>query len=204
MTPDNFQQAWQASSQSRLTIDSDLLLKEIQRNQRHFASTIMARDIREVGVALILIPVWLYLGARLSLPWTWYLTIPGLIWIAAFMLVDRFRHSKQPPEPDDPLRQQIKYSLVQVEHQIWLLRNVLWWYILPIAIPCLAFFSQNAWENLSHGREAALSFLVCVAFVGGIMAFIYWLNQKAIRSGMEPRRQELANLLSSLSDETGG
>src|SRR6185436_18118907 len=98
MSPDDFQQAWQASSsQGRVMIDADLLVKEVRRNQQQFACTILARDIREVGVALILIPVWLYLGSWLSLPWTWYLTIPGLIWIAAFMIVDRRRHSQRPP-----------------------------------------------------------------------------------------------------------
>lgn len=202
MSPDDFQKAWQASSsQSRVTIDADLLLKEVQRNQQQFAYTILARDIREVGVALILIPVWLYLGARLSLPWTWYLTIPGLIWVAAFMLVDRRRHRQLAPEPDGPLREQIKYSLAQVEHQIWLLRNVLWWYILPIAVPCLAFFAHNTWRIRSLGWNAALSFLFCVAFLSGVTVFVYWLNQKAVRSVLEPRRQELEALLASFDDE---
>jgi hypothetical protein len=202
MSPDDFQQAWQASSlHERATIDADLLLKEVQRNQQQFAYTILARDIREVGVALILIPVWLYLGARLPLPWTWYLVIPGLIWIAAFMVVDRRRHNQRPPEPDGPLRGQIKHSLAQVEHQIWLLRNVFWWYILPIAIPCLAFFVHNTWRIRLLGWNAALSFLFCVAFLSGVTVFVYWLNQKAVRSGLEPRRQELAALLSSLNDE---
>jgi hypothetical protein len=206
MSPDDFQQAWQASSaQSRITIDADVLVKEVRRNQQQFACTILTRDIREVGVALILIPVWLFLGARLSLPWSWYLTIPGLIWVAAFMVVDRRRHSQRQPEPDEPLREQIKYSLAQVEHQIWLLRNVLWWYILPVAIPCLAFFAQIAWESFARGRELVdfvPPFLFSATVCGGVMLFVYWLNQKAVRSSLEPRRAELERLLSSLSDET--
>jgi hypothetical protein len=205
MSPDDFQQAWQAtSSQSRVTIDADLLVKEVRRNQQQFACTILARDIREIGVALILLPVWVYLGARFSLPWTWYLTIPGLIWIAAFMVIDRRRHKQRPPAPDEPLRQHIQYSLAQVEHQIWLLSNILWWYILPVAIPCLAFFAQNAWEGYVRGRafgDFVPPFLSSVAFAGGVMGFVYWLNQYAVRSGLEPRRQELAALLSSLGEE---
>ena len=35
MNPDDFKQAWQTqSSQTRLTIDAELLLKEVRRNQR--------------------------------------------------------------------------------------------------------------------------------------------------------------------------
>ncbi len=37
--PDKFQQAWQAqTSATRVTVDADLLLKEVRRNQRNFAA----------------------------------------------------------------------------------------------------------------------------------------------------------------------
>ena len=37
MDPDNFKQAWQAqASPSQLTIDADLVLKEVRRNQQNF------------------------------------------------------------------------------------------------------------------------------------------------------------------------
>ena len=53
MEPDKYQQAWQAhSSQTRVTVDADLLLKEVQRSQRNFRAMIFWRDFREVGVAL--------------------------------------------------------------------------------------------------------------------------------------------------------
>ena len=63
MDPDKYQQAWQAhSSQTRVTVDADLLLKEVQRNQRNFRATIFWRDVREVGVGLLMLPLWFYLG----------------------------------------------------------------------------------------------------------------------------------------------
>jgi len=41
MNPDNFKQTWQTqTSESRLTIDAELLLNEVRRNQRHFNATI--------------------------------------------------------------------------------------------------------------------------------------------------------------------
>ena len=96
MDPDKYQQAWQAqSSQTRVTIDADLLLKEVQRNQRDFRATIFWRDFREVGsrtaVAALCGSIWAY---ELSLPWTWYLTVPALIWVIGFILVDRMRHKQ--------------------------------------------------------------------------------------------------------------
>lgn len=203
MNPDDLRQAWQvSSSQSRLRIDAELLVKEVQRNQRQFAYMILARDIREVVVALVLIPIWLFLGSMWSLPWTWYLAIPGLIFIAAFMIIDRFGHSQRPPEPDKSIREQISYSLAQVEHQIWLLRNVFWWYILPIALPCAIFLGHNAWMLRAPRWESVLATLLAILISGSMMGFVYWLNQKAVRCGLEPRRGELTELLLNLSDET--
>ena len=50
MDPDKYQQAWQAqSSQARVTVDANLLLKEVQRSQRNFRAMIFWRDFREVA-----------------------------------------------------------------------------------------------------------------------------------------------------------
>jgi hypothetical protein len=203
MNPDKFQQAWQTqSSRSRLTIDADLLLKEVRRNQRHFTATIFWRDVREVGTAVLLVPLWFYMGMKLSLPWTWYLMVPALVWIAGYMLADRIRHKRQPPEPSESLRHSVEISLAQVEHQIWLLRSVLWWYLLPLGLPMLAFFGQLAWEARSGGWLTALAFAGMVSVAMIILACVYRLNQSAVCSALEPRRQELEALLMSLKDET--
>ena len=201
MNPDDLKQAWQTqSSQARLTIDAELLLKEVQRNQWQFTVTIFWRDVREVGIAILMVPLWLYLGVTLSLPWTWYLTVPALLWIAGFMLADRMRHQRQPPEAGEPLRQRVESSLAQVEHQIWLLRSVLWWYLLPLALSMLAFLGQLAWEARPGGLLAVLPVVVIVVVI--VFAGVYWLNQNAVRCALEPRRQELEALLTSLKDET--
>jgi hypothetical protein len=203
MDPDNFQQAWQAqSSQSRLTVNAELLLKEVVRNRKTFAAIILRRDMMEIGVGVLLIPIWFYMGAKLSLPWTWYLEVPALVFTVGFMLVDRWRHTRQPPERGEPLRQCVASSLAQVEHQIWLLRNIFWWYILPSALAMSAFFVHVAWMTRSGGWRTAAIMAQVVAISGGILVFVYWLNQYAVRTELEPRRRELESLLASFQDET--
>ena len=205
-SPDKFQQAWQAqASQTRVTIDADLLRKEVQRNQRDFQATIFSRDMREVVVALLMIPSWFYLGARTSSPWTWYLTVPVLVWIAGFMLVYRVRHPQKPSLPGESLRECVKDSLSQVEDQIWLLRNVFWWYLLPPSISLLAFFIHVFWRAAVATNDwlaglAAMTFSIVILFA--VYGFVYYLNQFAVRRELEPRRQELLALLASLEDET--
>ena len=205
MDPDSYQKAWHAqSSQTRVTIAADLLLKEVQRSQRNFRATIFYRDFREVAIGLLMLPLWFFLGHWLSLPWTWYLGVPAITWVILFIVVDRIRHKQQPSEPGEPMLDCVKVSLTQVEHQIWLLRNVFWWYLLPFTIAILAFFAQNAWLNHSGFWPITLAFVPYVLFLLVLYGFVYYLNQRAVRRELEPRRQELLTLLATLGDETTG
>ncbi len=148
MSLDKYQQAWKAeASQVQVTVDADLLSKEVQKTHEAFRSMVFWRDVREVGTSLVMIPIWFVMGIVMSLPWTWYLTVPALLWIAGFMLVDRRRHPQRPSDPGEPLLFYVKESLAQVEHQIWLLRNVFWWYLLPPSISLMAFFTDVTWQS---------------------------------------------------------
>src|SRR5262249_3603009 len=109
---------------------------------------------------------------------------------------------RQAPEAGEPLRQRVESSLAQVEHQIRLLRNVLWWYLLPLGLPLLAFFGQVTWQEVSGRWWAALWAGMMAIVVVMVFAGVYWLNQSAVRCTLEPRRQELKALLTSLKDET--
>lgn len=209
MEPDQFQQAWRAqSSQTRVAFDADVLLKELQRSQQEFQSTIFGRDVREVGVSLVMIPIWLAMGVSMSLPWTWYLTVPALIWVAGFILADRRRHPQRPSDPGEPLLFYVKESLAQTEHQIWLLRNVFWWYLLPFSLSIMAFFLQVTWNGSSDWWEFVFSAGAMGLFLLVVYGGIYFLNQYAVRKQLEPRRQELLKLIASLegdaSDEECG
>ena len=203
MEPDKFEQAWRSqSSHPRVTIHQDLLATEIQRSHETFRSTIFRRDFLEVAVAIVLIPVWIIIGQQGALPWTWYLTIPAMIWLGGFILFDRIRHPQRPIEAGDSLLQGIEESLKQVEHQIWLLRNIFWWYLLPPTIPILAFFFHVSWLKSDNWSVAVILFLSNALLLVVVFGVIYWVNQRAVRKDLEPRRQELLVLRSSLQSET--
>lgn len=200
---DKFQQAWKAeTAQVQVKFDADLLSKEVRQSHESFQSTIFWRDVREVGTSLVMIPVWFALGVGMSLPWTWYLTVPALLWIAGFMLVDRRRHPQHQSDPGEPLSFYANESLAQVEHQIWLLRNVFWWYLLPPSISIMAFFIHVAWKSSGGWWE-----FIPFAGVGGLFLFLvygwtYRLNQRAVRDQLEPRRNDLRKLIDNLEGES--
>jgi len=201
MNPDELKAVWQSqTSPRRLTIDADVLLQQLQRNKKSFERTVFWCYFREVGVSLVMVPVWIWLGLRYDLPWTWYLSIPALLWIAGFMVVGRIRQRRRQPKPADPLRACVEQSLAQVEHLIWLARNVLWWYLLPPTVAIAAFFGHIAWMVRDVGWLGELVVAGMFVVAGLILGGVYWLNQEAIRNELAPRRQELRALIASLDN----
>jgi hypothetical protein len=200
MNPDDFKQAWQRQT-PHLATEPQLLLQELRRNEQQFSAMIFCRDAREIIVALVLLPVWVWMGISLSSPWTWYLAMPGIAWVAGFLVVDRKCHKPRAPRPGEPLRECASRSLEQVEHQIWLLRNVLWWYLLPLMVPVFVFFCHLAWLGRDEGWENVFDMAPPMAVVALVTVVIYWVNQLAVRKGLVPRRDELRALLASLNSE---
>jgi hypothetical protein len=201
MEHDHLQAAWQKQPPARLAIDADLVLTEVRRNQEQFTAMIFWRDLREFVVAIVLVPVWLALGTMLALPWAWYLMVPVLLWYTVFMLWDLVHHRRQPSQSGEPLRQHVLHSLAQVERQIWVLSNVLWWALVPCALAVLAFVGHIAWLDRTPGWLTVVVLGFVVAVIVGVLVFVYWLNQLALRRHLEPRRQELQVLLQGLADE---
>jgi hypothetical protein len=201
MTFNELQKTWQKDAGiSKLTIDPDLLLQEIKRNKEHFESTVFWRDVREVGVSFVLAVFFLYQGAKLNL-WSLYLPALACIFVGVFMIVDRVIQRGKLPKPSDSLAGCIKISLAHVEHQIWLLRNVFWWYLLPFAIGISLFWGHGGWKARS-GNPIGLIF-IGGCFVGLIILCtgVYYLNQYAVRKELVPRKQELESLLKNLSND---
>lgn len=200
MDPDNFQQAWQAqSSQTRVTFRADVLMSELQHEQQLFEQGVSWRDYVEISVAIILLPVWFYLGFTLRLPWTWYLTVPVLLWEIGFLQYHRMNGPQLPVEPDEPLITSVNHSIKRVEHQIWLLRNIFWWYLLPPGLSIMVFFIHVGWLS-ADWLHFLLNFLLLVV----VYSLTYLVNQRAVKMDLEPRKRRLMVLLNALQEENGG
>jgi len=195
------QKAWQSQDPgAKVTINVNVLLNEVRHNQQHFRATIFWRDVREVGSAALMTVGFLVWGLRCHW-WSFYLLAFACFEVGVFFVVDRrIQHRKQPVH-NDSLQSCIEASLFQINHQIWLLRNVLWWYLLPPIIGIGAVLAQTLWT----ARGAGLAFLITIGAVfiityGFTYGFVYWLNQRAVKKQLEPRRQELETLLAGLKE----
>ena len=202
MTFDELQNTWQSQSNLKLKIDSDTLLREVKRNKRNFESAIFWRDVREVSVAVMLFFFFLYFGIKHSL---WPLSLLAILclWVSVFMVIDRVVQKRRQPCLSDSLFICIKSSLAQINHQIWLLRNVLWWYLAPLGAGLIIWFSYCGLIVIIS-EEPSLRYLLFIlaCIVGTICLYwgIYWLNQMAVRKELLPRKEELENLQRSLEN----
>jgi hypothetical protein len=198
MSFDELQQTWQSQPGAKVRVDAAALLQQLRRSQRDFKVTIFWRDFREVFVAAAM-AVWFAWDGFSGDGWPWVLLGATCVWVGGFIMVDRFRRRGRAARFGDSLLGCVEASLEDVEHQIWLLRNVFWWYLLPPGIGMAVAFvhmglkmnTEPAWLGWLLMAPVAL---VCVAVFG----FVYWLNQYAVRKHLEPRRQELLVVRESL------
>jgi len=148
MSLDKYQQAWKAEPlQDQVTYDAERLSKEVQQSHDTFRSMIFERHVRVAIAAILMIPLWCAMGYFWSSLWTWYLTVPVLLWIAGCMLVTSRRYTHLQLEPGQPLLFSVKESLAQVEHQFRLMQSSFWWNLMPALVSILVFTLHDAWER---------------------------------------------------------
>lgn len=189
MNFEQLQQHWQQQEErAPAMVDASLVLQEVRRNQRSFETMIFWRDFREVAVAMVIAPYFALRGPD----WTYHLMAAAAAGVGLYLLVDRLRQRKFRPSQSASLRTFVEQSLHEVRHQVWLLRNVLWWYLLPLTIPMLISMAVSA-DNFQQGLRGSV--IACL-----LTFLIYRLNQSAVTKSLVPRVHELENLLAGISE----
>jgi CubicO group peptidase (beta-lactamase class C family) len=200
MNFEDLQKSWQSQDAAKkISINVDVLLNEVRRNQQNFRRMIFLRDVREAGIAALLVPVFIYGGWKTH--WTLYLSAFACFVVGADMVLDRLQQGKKTPDLHGSLKDCAATSLAEICHQIWLLKNILWNYILPLSVPVLLFFCWCTWSMPASVTVRILFLLFLVGFSLLVDVFVYWLNQFAVRKGLEPRRQELEKLLNEFEPQ---
>jgi len=206
MTFNDLQKNWQEQQNGfRLNIDSALLLKEVQRNKKSFDASIFWRDVREIGISIPMFMIFVYWGLKDN-AWEMLLIALGILFVAVFMTIDRITQKRKQPTLNGTLSSCLESSLAEVKHQIWLLKNVLWWYLLPPGIGFAAFSLGLLVTAIQAFKDNSLALLLSLSFFSLIIVFfivvfvgVYWLNKRAVRKELLPRKEELDELVASLN-----
>jgi hypothetical protein len=197
VTFDELQKTWQEQPiPDSVTIKEEMLLSITRRNQQEFLAAVLIRDFREVAVCVLLAVFFLhnYINSKsISV----LIIAVGCLFVGSFFIIDRLIQKKRQPVYEDSLSACLRQSLSQVKHQIWLLRNILWWYLLPVGIGMLigpllekgmAFF----WSK---------DYVIVATFLVLIFYGIYRINQHAVLYGLLPRQNEIRALLNQLDPD---
>lgn len=211
MNFDDLKDVWQAAPAAHppRAID-EALLHSVRQGSRKFDRAIFWRDVREVAASLVVALVFGHIAwsaqAEGSPAWPAWLATVLPLGVAAFFLVDRARSRRRHGPSGADVLTELDRAIAAVRHQITLLRNVLWWYLLPLGLSVVLLALQIVlYLPMNVPPEVALAVKIVVALVaiGPAFAFHWWvwkLNQKAVRDDLEPR---LAELLERRREITG-
>jgi hypothetical protein len=190
---DKLQQAWQSQCSKPVDVNPDQLLNAVRLGRRVDFWT-------DIGIVLFFSCCGAGMLGRafrdIQKDWPWLIYTAGLAWVVGYVLFNRWRRRRDAAHYGEPLLPHVEWSIKDIEHQMWLDRYSLWWYILPIALGCmippLLFFAME------HSQRPLLDSLFPLLFTEGVFAttfiFVYLVMKFGVRRANEKRRQELQAL----------
>jgi hypothetical protein len=185
--------------------DMTEMIETIRKRARAFERTIFWRDVREIGVALVMVPVfvWVAIQAQAS-----PLLFAGFMLLAAsnLFIAGRLwwsRHGSPRPAPEESVAAYGAALIAAYDRQIALLRTAGFWYVLPLYAGMLAIYAgivaQSA-DALGRLRQQAPErWLLGVGFLAAVFllmtalaAFVWWLNERYTVRKLAAARASLA------------
>lgn len=198
MNFDDLQSKWQSHNHvDSIQVDTEQLLHDVRQKYVDMEKLLWQRDLAEI-VAALMVTCFFGVLAIIMRDWSLVTCAAGGLIVGVFFVVDRMIQKRRRCVVENSLRSYIQASLDQVQHQIWLLRNILWWYLFPLIVGLSIFLGSLSWQSRNKGWAEQLVILV----VGLICMFAFWqvyrINHREIAKSLEPRRSELESLLASI------
>ncbi len=198
MSFEDLQSKWQSHDHCMpLRIDPSLLLNEVRRSHRAMEVELWQRDFTEM-VAATIVTIAFTCFAIVLREWTLFVCAIGGLYVGLFFVFDRIKQARRRSAAEQTLLSIIEASLIQVNHQIWLLKNVFWWGLLPLIPGLVAFLGSAAWQSRHEGIVGQIIIAVVGIICVATFWYIYRLNLREVRINLEPRRAELEALKASL------
>ena len=130
-----------------------------------------------------------------------YLGTAAILFICAMLGGARYLRRRNAKPAHVSVFNELGNQMYAVNQRIWLLRNIIWWYLSPGALAILTvqlavgFEQKKALVEWMLKTEALYLASCVLLFVG-----VYWLNQRAIRKYLLPLKQQLEKVLQDLKD----
>ena len=201
MKLDELQEAWK-SQDTKIAVETSLLLASIREKQKRYRWCIWLRDVRE-GWGSVLAAVFFVLFTESNVEsrwqlWPFYLAMAILFGIGIFRIVDTRRQNRKALRYEDSALSFVERSLLIINHRIWLLENMLWWWILPVAFGGILIAAQIimlvGWQDpMVYWKVGQGVGIGCV-----VLGLLYWGNRWTARKYWMPRKTELETIANGL------
>ncbi len=182
MNLDDLKIPWQSMQRQFDTTRIDEIAARIGSRMSRFDHSIRRRDtIENFAVALVIVVNSIILASCNN--WVTFagaaIVVFAAIEVAIVLNVTRMYC----PTPTGlPLAEHCKLEAEKVDRQVFLLRNVAWWYVGPLMLGCCV---------MAFGEGPLIVSGILCGFYVAVGYFVYWINQKAVAEQLLPLRQEL-------------
>lgn len=196
MTFDDLVSSWQETNRADATSSrrEELIATTCRRVERLWA-TVLRRDLVETAAALL--GLYVFTGML----WGFEGIVPRLgaaIVIVSLIFVMFSLHRPRLLRPASKIDASVsdfcQVELDRVNDQIALLKSVAWWYVSPILLGVNLVFAGKVGLGLS-----SLLYLLATLLLGW---GIHVLNQRAVRKGLIPIRDQIESLRRELEQDT--
>lgn len=192
MNLDNFKSTWQQADFSGPRFDE--LAARVRQQTTKFESQIFRRDMIENAAAIVVIvgvTPSVFTAPNLTMRLGFLIVVLGVIGIVLFLETTRRRDRR--PVADLSLRDYCQLELVRIDRQIWLLENILWWYIGPTLIGAFV---------VAIGKPSSI-YTKCVigSFFLSLCMFVFWLNKRSARRHLRPLRESVESVLAQCDSQ---
>jgi Ca2+/Na+ antiporter len=203
MDLDELRVAWQSQEdEGDFAMSEDALLDQVVKEQRDFDRKVLGSDMVFVGIGVFLAALCSFYGIMTPI-WTWRLAGVLVLAVYTFFLVARMRQRRRAVFHEESLAESAKAYLRQIDYRIWLLRSMLWWYLLPLGTGLVLVWGHMALAQiLDSGLQFnAVLFVFPLAVVLAGWCGACWFLLRGIRRELLPRKRKLEALLRSLENE---
>lgn len=172
-------------------------MKSVREKTSRFDRKIFWRNLRECLAAAVVTPLftWMSFHAVNTLQRTGLLivAVSGL-WIVFFLL--RYARASAPVNPDQDFSAYRRALVERFDRQIWVLKSVKYWYLLP---PWIGLMLNTAGLMLNHLHKGSslLPDVVAAVIYTAFFAFVWWLNEVPTVARL---RKERAGALALVED----
>lgn len=195
MNDDELKKLWQQQPLRDPALSPAQVMSAMQSKTTQLRRTLFARDVRELLACVIvgvIFGIYFFTERAPISRLGALITVGGSVFIAWKIL--HARRSTPVAKADATLVESLSTELHSVRTQSQLLRSIVWWYLLPLAVGTLVYVWGMPFNNLVFKIGFTL-----VTLVLGL--FVYWLNQRAVSKQLLPVEAQLQSLLHSA--ETG-